>query len=122
MLVPLILGSDKTMLSTMSGDKSAWPIYLTVGNLAKEKRRSTKCNGLILIGILPKSPNSPDQHAIKRALHCALREILRSLESYERLGIPIRCADGHTRLGFPRLASWLADYPEQCALTLVIYR
>lgn len=122
MLVPLILGSDKTMLSTMSGDKSAWPIYLTVGNLAKEKRRSTKCNGLILIGILPKCPNSPDQHAIKRALHCALREILRSLESYERLGIPIRCADGHTRLGFPRLASWLADYPEQCALTLVIYR
>ncbi|KAF8247297.1 hypothetical protein K440DRAFT_551446 [Wilcoxina mikolae CBS 423.85] len=39
-VIPVILGSDKTMLSTLSGDKSAWPVYLSIGNLSKAKRRS----------------------------------------------------------------------------------
>ncbi|KAF8241316.1 hypothetical protein K440DRAFT_573394 [Wilcoxina mikolae CBS 423.85] len=37
-VVPVILGSDKTMLSTLRGDKSAWPVYLSIGNLSKVKR------------------------------------------------------------------------------------
>ena len=118
-LVPLILGSDKTMLSTLSGDKSAWPVYLSIGNLGKEKRRSTTSNGLILIGLLPKVPRKPREHTTKRAFHTALREILRPLEAPAMDGIEMRCADGHARIVFPRISSFLADYPEQCLITLV---
>lgn len=107
------------MLSTLSGDKSAWPVYLSIGNLGKEKRRSPKSNGLILIGLLPKVPRKPREHATKRAYHTALREILRPLEAPARDGIEMRCADGRTRVVFPRIGSFLADYPEQCLLTLV---
>ena len=107
------------MLSTLSGDKSAWLVYLSIGNLGKEIRRSTKSNGLILIGLLPKVPRKPREHTTKRAFHMALREILRPLEAPARDGVEMRCADGHTRVVFPRISSFLADYPEQCLLTLV---
>jgi hypothetical protein len=34
---PIILASDKTMVLQFRGDKSAWPVYLSIGNIAKEK-------------------------------------------------------------------------------------
>ncbi len=34
-LVPIICGSDKTLLTTMAGNQSAWPVYITVGNIPK---------------------------------------------------------------------------------------
>ena len=44
-VVPVILGSDKTMLSTLSGNKTAWPVHLSIGNLSEAVRRSVKTNG-----------------------------------------------------------------------------
>lgn len=32
-IAAFVLLSDKTQLSTFSGDKSAWPVYLTLGNI-----------------------------------------------------------------------------------------
>ena len=32
-IVPLICGSDEMQLTYYTGDKSAWPIYLTTGNI-----------------------------------------------------------------------------------------
>ncbi|KAG8978586.1 hypothetical protein FRB93_010953 [Tulasnella sp. JGI-2019a] len=32
----VILSSDKTQLSNFSGDKSAWPVYITLGNISKD--------------------------------------------------------------------------------------
>ncbi|KAG6809061.1 hypothetical protein H0H92_001751 [Tricholoma furcatifolium] len=38
-IAPIILASDKTLLTNFQGNKSAWPVYLTLGNISKEKRR-----------------------------------------------------------------------------------
>ena len=35
-IAPIILSSDKTQLSVFQGDKSAWLVYLTIGNISKE--------------------------------------------------------------------------------------
>ncbi|CDO69052.1 hypothetical protein BN946_scf184992.g1, partial [Trametes cinnabarina] len=35
-VAPVILATDKTQLSTFSGDKQAWPVYLTIGNINKD--------------------------------------------------------------------------------------
>jgi hypothetical protein len=32
-IVPLLLATDKTLLTQHHGDTTAWPVYLTVGNL-----------------------------------------------------------------------------------------
>ncbi|KAI6014328.1 hypothetical protein EDC04DRAFT_2904169 [Pisolithus marmoratus] len=37
-VAPVILSSDKTTLSQFSGDKKAWPVYLTIGNISKDVR------------------------------------------------------------------------------------
>ncbi|KAF8247797.1 hypothetical protein K440DRAFT_501150, partial [Wilcoxina mikolae CBS 423.85] len=120
-VVPVILGSDKTMLSTLSGDKSAWPIYLSIGNLSKAKRQSVKSNGLILIGLLPRCPNDPKIHTIKIAYQESMATIFRPLEEPTKSGIKVLCADGCTRHAYPRIVSFLADYPEQCNITGVKY-
>ncbi|KAF8248439.1 hypothetical protein K440DRAFT_548033 [Wilcoxina mikolae CBS 423.85] len=120
-VIPVILGSDKTMLSTLSGNKSAWPVYLSIGNLSKVKRRSVKSNGLVLIGLLPRCPNGPKTHTIKIAYQESMATMLRPLEQPAKSGIKVLCADGRTRHANPRIASFLADYPEQYNITGVKY-
>ncbi|KAG1782843.1 hypothetical protein EV702DRAFT_1040672 [Suillus placidus] len=52
-IVPIILATDKTCLSQFRGDKSTYPVYLAIGNIAKEKRRQTSARATVLIGYLP---------------------------------------------------------------------
>lgn len=52
MFVPIILGSDKTTLSVATGHTEAYPLYLSIGNLHNNVRRS-HCGSVVLIGFLP---------------------------------------------------------------------
>src|SRR5690554_2804261 len=61
-LIPLIFASDKTHLTNFSGDKSIWPVHLTIGNIDKSLRAETSKRAWVLVGLLPctnrKSNNS----------------------------------------------------------------
>ncbi|KAI6021359.1 hypothetical protein PISMIDRAFT_92485 [Pisolithus microcarpus 441] len=54
-VAPVILSSDKTSLSMFSGDKKAWPVYLTIGNISKDVRCQVSVHTTVLIGYLPVS-------------------------------------------------------------------
>jgi len=107
------------MLSMLSVDKTSWPVYLSIGNLSKAKRRSVKMNRLILIGLLPKCPHGPKTHTNRFAYPESIATILRTLEEPAKSRLGVLCADGRTRHAFPRIASFLADYPEQCTIRMV---
>lgn len=56
MLVPIILGSDKTTVSVATGNNEYYPLYISIGNIHNKTRRARR-NSVALIGFLaiPKS-------------------------------------------------------------------
>lgn len=56
LLVPIILGSNKTTVSIATGQHDYYPLYLSIGNLHNMAHHAYK-NGVKLIGFLamPKS-------------------------------------------------------------------
>ncbi|KAF8248740.1 hypothetical protein K440DRAFT_505245, partial [Wilcoxina mikolae CBS 423.85] len=112
-VIPVILDSDKTMLSTLSGNKSARPVDLSIDNLSKVKRRSVKSNGLILIGLLPRCPNGSKTYTIKIVYPEYMATMLHPLEEPAKTSC--------TRHVYLQIGSFLADYPEQYNITAVKY-
>lgn len=72
MMVPLLLGSDKTLASNATGQNEFHPLYFSPGNVKNSVRRA-HCDALVPIGFLaiPKSISAvpiirPHPHIISR--------------------------------------------------------
>ena len=51
MLVPIILGSDKTTVSVATGQNEYYPLYLSIGNVRNNVRRAHR-GAVAVIGFL----------------------------------------------------------------------
>jgi hypothetical protein len=117
--VPIILASDKTRLGNFCGNKQAWPVYMTIGNICKDIRKKVSSGASILIGYLPvtklecfkKASRSKAQADL---FHFCMQLLVAPLRKAGSEGIPIGCSDGFTRWCHLVLAAYVADNPEQC--------
>ncbi|KAJ6549721.1 hypothetical protein B0H19DRAFT_1211389 [Mycena capillaripes] len=123
-IIPIIISSDKTQL-TVFGNKTAYPVYMTIGNIPKEIRRKPSRRGYVLLGYLPTSrmKNVKNKAARRRILanvfHACMTYILAPLKEAGITGIPMTSGDGVTRRGHPIYATFVGDYPEQTLVTAV---
>jgi hypothetical protein len=120
-VAPIILSSDKTLLSNFRGNNSAWPVYLTLGNIPKETRRQVSAHSTILIGYLPIPKFDCFSEKVRslqkyRLFHYCMQKILHVLIEAGTAGKDMMCADGWVRRIWAILAAYVADYPEQCLI------
>ncbi|OBZ74731.1 hypothetical protein A0H81_05568 [Grifola frondosa] len=95
---------DKTQLSRFSGDKQAWPVYLSIGNVAKSTRRQPASMQQSSLGTY----RSPNLNVF------LLHGFIGGLGATD---VEMICVDGCVRRVHPILAAYIADHPEQCLVT-----
>lgn len=106
----------------MPGDKKAWPLYLTIGNIPKATCRHVSMRATVLVGYLPVSKykcctaGDARQQAEHWLFHTCISKILKPLENAGREGVEVECSNGWVRRCFPILGAYVADHPEQCLI------
>jgi len=127
-LAPVIIATDKTKLTQFTGGKSAYPVYLTIGNIPKAIRRKPSKKACVLIAYLSvdkldrtKMNEKEHRSRVHRVFHDSMRMVLEPLIQAGKDGVEMISSDGAVRDVFPILTCYVADYPEQCLVTCSKY-
>ncbi|KAG9093161.1 hypothetical protein FS749_014954, partial [Ceratobasidium sp. UAMH 11750] len=118
-IAPLILATDQTTLSIMCGGQKAYPVYITIGNIEKSTRRKPSKGAMVLLGYLPIDAfedieNDDERRRLKADLvHRAMEKMLEPLREASENGVDMWCPDSRLRRVYPRIAAYIADWPEQ---------
>ena len=127
----MIIASDKTQLTQFSRNKAAYPVYLTLGNIPKSLRRKPGSRACVLIAYL--SVDKPSKEGLSKTalrlhnyeiFHRSMAVVLQPLKAAGNPrgpGIEMVGGDGAVRRVYPILATYVADYPEQCLVTCTKY-
>ena len=81
-IIPILLSSNKTVISLSHGDQTLWPVYITIGNLDSKTWRSQTRLGTLLLGSIPIVPkrledeNNKDQDLKANIYHLVLTTML----------------------------------------------
>ncbi len=139
MLVPIILGSDKTTVSVATGQNDYHPVYLSLVNVSNSVRRAHRnavtvvaflaipkskphfcfvfvfaCNKLQLCIAEKEAEDSERFRIFRRQLqHLSFSKLLEPLKSGMRKPEVRRCPDKRCRRCIYRLGALIVDYPDQ---------
>ncbi|KAG1717759.1 hypothetical protein EDD22DRAFT_983820 [Suillus occidentalis] len=125
-LVPIILGSDKTTVSVGTGNNEYYPLYASIGNVCNNVQRAHR-DALVIIGFLaiPKTDRKHSKDDVfwifrRQLFHSSLSAILSSLKSAMTKYEVMCCGDGHFRRIIYSLGPYIADYEEQLVLSCIV--
>ncbi|KAG8776333.1 hypothetical protein FRC12_000976 [Ceratobasidium sp. 428] len=99
-IASVILATDATQLSLISGGNKVWPVYMGIANIDKAVRRRPSEHAMILVGYIPVPNLSFITNAEERGrkkweiYHAAMKEILAPLKKAASNGVKMVCADG----------------------------
>ncbi|KAG2037780.1 hypothetical protein BDR03DRAFT_933822 [Suillus americanus] len=124
--VPILLGSDKTMVSVATGQNDYYPLYASIGNVQNNVCRTHR-NAVAIVGFLaiPKTVKQYSEDAQfrkfkKQLFHSSLSRILRSFKTFMTVPEVVHFGDGHFRRIIYGLGPYIADYLEQVVLSCII--
>jgi hypothetical protein len=120
----VILSSDKTNISAMTGGRVAHPLLISLANISMEFRNKSSSNSYLLLALLPIAkfiyPNKKLHGMLdSRLYHQCLDLVLRPLKSAAQLGVMLSDSVGTLRSCFTPLASFIVDTPEAQLISAV---
>ncbi|KAG1830041.1 hypothetical protein EV424DRAFT_1535453 [Suillus variegatus] len=123
-LLGTILSSDKTNISTMTGDRVAHPLLVSLANIHMSTRLKSSLNAFVLTALLPVPKFIHKKKRMRgvledRLIHECLDIVLCPLKLAAREGIMLSDPVGHSRYCFTLLASYIVDTPEAMMLAAV---
>ncbi|KAH9935840.1 hypothetical protein B0H21DRAFT_699135 [Amylocystis lapponica] len=126
MLVPVILGADKTTVSVATGQNEFHPVYMSLANPHNSLCRAHR-DAIIPVAFLsiPKTNREEDDTAEfrmfrKQLYHASLAKIMSPLKPGMTVPEVVQCPDGHFRRAVYELGPFIADYPEQVVLAGIV--
>ncbi|KAF7793819.1 hypothetical protein EIP86_004940 [Pleurotus ostreatoroseus] len=120
-VLSVIFATDKTELTLFSGEHTAYPLYMTLGNIDQDLRVRPSSYAWILVGYLPVAKldnvglsENAARRARARLFHHCMKIIVEPLVDAGKNGRMMTSGDGAIRECFPILACYIGDNPEQC--------
>ncbi|KAG8742846.1 hypothetical protein FRC10_000825 [Ceratobasidium sp. 414] len=125
-IVPLIISTDRTTLSLMAGNQTAYPVYLTIANIDKSVRRKVNMRATTLLAYLPVDKfdyvlDDEERSRLRRELtHRAMEKLFEELRVASKEGVEALCADGRYRRAYLIVAGLSLDFEEQVLMSGII--
>ncbi|KAG2345891.1 hypothetical protein BDR05DRAFT_1012129 [Suillus weaverae] len=123
-IIPVIISTNKTQV-TVFRNKTAYPVYLTIGNIPKEIHRKPSRHAQILLTYLPTTRldhitnKASHRRSAANLYHACMARVLSPLEKAGLDGMAMPSGDGVSRHCHPLFACFVGDYPEQVLATAV---
>jgi len=111
--------------NNLLGDKKAWRVCMTIGNILSQTRNSPAKMSVLLVALLPLPPkltgessraNKTQQQINADSLRAVFDLVIAPLHYVSHEGMVMDCAHGKTLLSFPILSAWIADHAEHMTL------
>ena len=123
-LLGVILSSDKTNISVMTGGRSAHPLLISLANISMEFRNKDLNDAYLLLALLPIPKFIHRKREIRgmlksRLYHHCLDVVLAPLKAAAQLGVMLSDPLGNLRWCFTPLASFIVDTPEAQLISCV---
>ncbi len=116
----VMISSDATLLTNISGDKSSHCVYMSCGNIRKEVRSKASARCWMKIAEIPKATfeEISSQRVLKQRLyHTCMDIVTESLKHCSHAPVRMTDANGDERLVRTILFVHLADLPEQLLIS-----
>ena len=116
-LLGMILSSDKTLISSMTGNRVAHPLQISLANLDMEYRNKVSNKAFMLLALIPVPQFlHPTQRICgmleARLFHEIMDFILHPLKIAATIGIMLNDPTGYRRYCYTPIASCIVDTPE----------
>ena len=120
----MILSSDKTNISAMTGGRTAHPLLISLANISMEFRNKASSHAFLLLALLPIPKYIHKNKKIRgmlesRLYHQCLDIILAPLKAAAQFGAMLSDPLGNLRWCFTPLASFIVDTPEAQLISCV---
>ncbi|KAG6372406.1 hypothetical protein JVT61DRAFT_7879 [Boletus reticuloceps] len=120
-LLGVVLSSDKTNISIMSGNRMAHLLLLTLANITSDIRSKGSLHGHLLLALFPVPSfihKKSHVHSLlsDRLFHHCLNLVLIPLKTAAAIGVMMSDLWGNLRYCFTPLVGYIVDMPEQSLL------